>query len=121
MLKGNFYTVVNSSGTTPGCRKSVLLIHKEHAIFSGHFPGLPIVPGVCMMQIVKEQLEDEVQRTLHLVSSANIKFLSLINPQTHPQIEVKVDYQAVPDGYLAEGSISVGDTLFFKIIKASYR
>ncbi|MEJ0079486.1 MAG: hypothetical protein WDM78_00620 [Puia sp.] len=28
----------------------------DQAIFSGHFPGQPVLPGVCMMEMVAEVL-----------------------------------------------------------------
>ena len=32
-------------------------IDVHHKIFEGHFPGQPVLPGVCMIQIVKELVE----------------------------------------------------------------
>ena len=35
-----------------------IILNKDHEIFKGHFPGNPVTPGVCMMQIVKELTEE---------------------------------------------------------------
>jgi 3-hydroxyacyl-[acyl-carrier-protein] dehydratase len=32
-------------------------LNPTHAIFSGHFPNNPILPGVCALQIAKELLQ----------------------------------------------------------------
>ena len=33
-------------------------IDRDHTIFKGHFPGNPVMPGVCMIQIIKELTEE---------------------------------------------------------------
>lgn len=122
MLKDVFYKVLECTPQEEGIIINRLLIDEKHAIFDGHFPGVPVVPGVCMMQIVKEQLETKFDRSLQLVSGGNIKFLSLIDPVINPEITVEVKYRIQEDGLLsAEGAIMVGDKPFFKIVKAVYK
>ena len=41
-----------------------LTIDRNHRIFNGHFPAVPIVPGVCMMQMMKEIMEQQVKYKL---------------------------------------------------------
>lgn len=122
MLKDNFYTVLEYTQPQEGTISNRLLIDEKHTIFDGHFPGVPVVPGVCMVQMVKEQLEHKLNRSLQLVSGGNIKFLSLIDPVVNPEIEVLVKY-TVPEGGIlhAEGTIIVGGQPFFKIQKAVYK
>ena len=56
-------------------------LDKEHRIFKGHFPGNPVMPGVCMIQIIKELTEKAVGKELFLAQSSNIKFMAIINPE----------------------------------------
>jgi 3-hydroxyacyl-[acyl-carrier-protein] dehydratase len=122
MLKDSFYKVLTITPQEEGLINNRLLIDKDHAILGGHFPGFPVVPGVCMMQIVKEQLESKLNRSLQLVSGGNIKFLSLINPVENAEIEVVVKYSLAEDGTLnADSSIIVENQPFFKIAKAVYK
>ncbi|MEP7278535.1 MAG: 3-hydroxyacyl-ACP dehydratase, partial [Bacteroidota bacterium] len=65
MLAGSFYTIV-SPVIEPENIRAILKINPDHAIFKGHFPGQPVVPGVCMMQIVKELMETGTGRRLRL-------------------------------------------------------
>ena len=37
-------------------------LNPKHEIFKGHFPGKPIMPGVCMIQIIKELTERSLGR-----------------------------------------------------------
>jgi 3-hydroxyacyl-[acyl-carrier-protein] dehydratase len=58
-----------------------LQLNKEHVIFKGHFPDNPVLPGVCLIQIVKEILSKATNKDLTLVSAGNIKFLEFVNPE----------------------------------------
>lgn len=56
----------------------------NHPVFEGHFPGNPILPGVCTVQIIKELLELSVQKSLRMTRAGNIKYLGFVNPVTMP-------------------------------------
>ncbi len=122
MLKDHFYKILEKTSLNESSFRVKILLNKESDIFKGHFPELPVVPGVCMMAIVKEQLQDHLNRTLVLINSANMKFLSLINPLVNEEVEVAVKYSDSDEGTLvADGVISAGELIFFKITKAVYR
>lgn len=55
-------------------------INPNHAIFKGHFPGMPITPGICQVQIVQELISDYFKATYTLKKARDIKFLNFINP-----------------------------------------
>ena len=50
-------------------------------IYQAHFPGEPITPGVCIVQIGKELLEELLHQSLEIVTVKNVKFLSVISPK----------------------------------------
>lgn len=58
----------------------------EHFIYAAHFPGEPITPGVCIMQIAQELLECHVGRPLSIECVKNIKFLRIITPTETPVV-----------------------------------
>jgi 3-hydroxyacyl-[acyl-carrier-protein] dehydratase len=121
MLRNSFYTIIATDNTDITSFKFSLRFQASHDIFKGHFPGLPVVPGVCMMQIVKELLEMELQRSLHLRGIGNVKFLSVINPIEHPQVDVIIRYKQAEEKDLeVDGSIVTGEKAFFKMAKALY-
>ena len=122
MLTGNFYKILSSEQQDATSFKSLLLINKEHEIFKGHFPGLPVLPGVCMMQMIKELLEENRQQPLRLSAVGNIKFLSLLNPSESPQVEAMIKYTVSDDGYyMAEAILSADNRPFFKMARAAYK
>src|ERR1700733_15016080 len=101
ILAGDFYTVVNPVMEADSI-KAVLEINPKHEIFQGHFPGQPVVPGVCMMQIVKELLETATGRALRLHTGLDLKFLSVIDPGKNNIVHAETHYSV-----LASGDINV--------------
>ncbi len=91
MLQGNFFTI-NSIHHDENSVKASLELNPAHKIFEGHFPQTPVVPGVCMMQMTKEVLEDVIKKETKLMSAAHIKFLTVINPQETKTIQLDLKY-----------------------------
>lgn len=52
----------------------------DHPIFAGHFPGHPIVPGACLVQIAQELLSDRLGQQVNLTAIRNLKFRQPITP-----------------------------------------
>ncbi len=48
--------------------------------FQGHFPGAPILPGVCLLQSLRIGLEQAWRVPLRLVEVANTKFIAPTRP-----------------------------------------
>jgi 3-hydroxyacyl-[acyl-carrier-protein] dehydratase len=70
--------------------KASIRFNKDHDIFKGHFPGSPVVPGVCMIQILKEIIEKTIIRETFLERVGEVKFLSMVNPEIHPEVEFEI-------------------------------
>jgi 3-hydroxyacyl-[acyl-carrier-protein] dehydratase len=66
------------------------------------------------MQIVREILEDSLQRELRIVGGDNLKFLSIINPEQNPQVDVSVNYTSSGNQWMVNAALSAGTVTFFK-------
>lgn len=64
--------------------------NEKSDIFGGHFPGNPVVPGVCQVQMVREMMEEALQKRLLLTEADTIKFTNLINPIEYPEITISL-------------------------------
>lgn len=69
---------------------ALIELNKDHEIYKGHFPGNPVVPGVCLIQIIKETLSQHFCKELILVKADDIKFLNIVNPENDPEIELEI-------------------------------
>ncbi len=91
MLQGNFFTITSIHQEESSVKASLELNH-EHKIFEGHFPQTPVVPGVCMMQMVKEIFEDVIGKETKIINAGHIKFLTIINPQITKTVQLDLKY-----------------------------
>jgi 3-hydroxyacyl-[acyl-carrier-protein] dehydratase len=111
----DFYTL-NNLTVNETLATANITINKNHEIFKGHFPGNPVTPGVCMMQIIKEIAEKVVGHKLMMTSSSNIKFMSIINPEVTPNLELLLEITQTNDGFRVKNSTTFNDTLALKLI-----
>ena len=114
MLQGNFFTITDIKVEGESI-KSVLEINAAHEIFNGHFPGTPVVPGVCMMQMVKEVLENVIGKETKLVRADHMKFLTVINPNENKMIQLDAKYTIAEDKKISMvASLFNNATIYFK-------
>ena len=86
----------------------------SHQIFKAHFPGEPVLPGVCMTQMVKELLEIYTQKQTRLIKASDIKFLSVITPEKDKLIQIELKTSIVEDGIRADAKLLDMDITLFK-------
>lgn len=112
----DFFIVLDTKENTPGILRSEIKLNKEHDIFKGHFPGMPIVPGICMIQIIKEVLSIYVEKDLLLKNADSIKFLSIINPQIDNNLFLEIEYKYVGKTHIIiKSKIFLKEKIFMKL------
>ena len=116
MLLKDFYTI-NSLEKKDGLKhEAVLLINEKHEVFKGHFPGNPVMPGVCMMQIIKELTEEITGSPLIMQSLSNVKFMALINPEVTPELKLELDIIETEEGTVkVKNTTTFHDTVALKL------
>ncbi len=97
MLLKDFFTI-NDKVSSETEIWAELFINADHKIFEGHFPNQPVVPGVCMMQIIKEILEEVIGKSTNLLQAADMKFLAVINPIENNLIHASIKYATDESG-----------------------
>lgn len=114
MLQEDFFTITTLQADNNTVH-AVLEINAAHRIFEGHFPGQPVVPGVCMMLMVKEVMEKVIGRTTRLVKADYLKFLSMVNPTENNRITAQLKYTQNDNGEIqVNGSLLNGTSTCLK-------
>lgn len=90
MLIKKFYKIKSIFLTEDKIINVVIKLNKTHSIFKGHFPSNPITPGVCLIQAIKEIVEEYVKNKLFLKSVSNVKFTSKINPYLNAELVLEL-------------------------------
>lgn len=111
----DFYTLNSSEKAENGSFVANISLNKDHEIFKGHFPGNPVTPGVCMMQIVKELTEEFTGKKLFLKSASNVKFMAIINPFETPDLMLQLDINEGEEEIKVKNTTSFGETIALKM------
>ncbi|MDR6515221.1 3-hydroxyacyl-ACP dehydratase [Chryseobacterium camelliae] len=111
----NFYTIQSIDRTENGNFTARIILNKDHDIFKGHFPGNPVTPGVCMMQIVKELTEECTGTQLFLKSASNVKFMAIINPFETPELTLQLDVTEHEQDIKVKNVTAFGETIALKM------
>lgn len=115
MLIEGLYKVTATENTSEGIMAKVHL-NKDHPIFKGHFPGNPVMPGVCMIQMIKELTEEATGKNLFLSISSNIKFMAIINPEKNPDLDLVLDiFEENDDEVKVKNVTSFEETVALKL------
>lgn len=100
---------------TDGGVTARIRIDPGHGIFKGHFPGKPVMPGVCMIQIIKELTERSLGKELFLSVASNVKFMAIINPETDPELILELAITGEDTMIKVRNTTSFGDTVALKL------
>ncbi|MCD6016964.1 MAG: 3-hydroxyacyl-ACP dehydratase [Bacteroidetes bacterium] len=112
-LLNDFYKIISIERAEAALTANIQL-DADHAIFKGHFEQMPVVPGVCQTQIIKELLQEELGLDLVLTKGDNIKFTGMIIPTQHQNILVEVSYKKGDESYAVEAKLFFEATTFTK-------
>jgi 3-hydroxyacyl-[acyl-carrier-protein] dehydratase len=121
MLLQDFYTLKNIQKNDDTNYDAFVSLNKNHPIFQGHFPGNPITPGVCMLQIFKNLSTQIMQTELEMEVSKNIKFLAIINPETNPDLRLNVQIATTSNTSVQVNFAAFMDDVLALKISAQYK
>jgi 3-hydroxyacyl-[acyl-carrier-protein] dehydratase len=114
MLKNSFYTVTSLTHLD-----NTIVVGIEfnagHDIFTGHFPGQPMAPGACLLQMVKEVLCDTLSTAYRLKIASNLKFIAPVDPRMVDEAELKMIYKTVDAGLQVTGTLNTNGVVCFKM------
>lgn len=119
ILNNDFYCIIETvlSEALPIYR---IRLNPEHYIFKAHFPGNPIVPGVCQVKIISELIENYCGRRVVLTGIKNIKYLSVIIPSNEEILDIVFQKLSVDaSGVKAVASI-MSETMQYAKISLTY-
>jgi len=94
-------------------------LNPKHPVFGGHFPGQPILPGVYMLDMIKESLIKAGHTVNILSNNLNIKYLHPVNPNENVHLNLEIEIFNEADKLITAKSSLSDSTVHFKF-KGSY-
>jgi len=91
-------------------------LNPNHVIYNGHFPGQPVLPGVCTVQIIKECTQQLTDKNLQYKRIVLCKFLRFVDPVQCNEIVLTITINEKDDGtFYIVASGDSGGSVFIKI------
>ena len=115
MLVDKLYTIKDLHTPENNTILATILINKEHEVFLGHFPGRPIMPGVCLTNMITDVISLSKHHQYFLKSANFIKFLTIVQPETTPIVSIKISIsEEVESSLKADALVFSENTTFLK-------
>jgi len=114
MLIEGLYTTENFEKEDQTVNATVKL-NAAHKVFKGHFPGNPVMPGGCMIQIIKEITQQATVKTLFLSVANNVKFMAIINPEKNNIIQLTLNITEENSVVKVKNTTTFDETLALKL------
>lgn len=108
MLVSNYYKI-DRRECTDNVHRFFISLCPDCEVYKGHFPGTPVSPGVCNIQMVKECAEGVVGKQLLMNNLQLCRLTTLVTPIEHPQVEVVLSIEQTDDVYKLKASIGKGE------------
>jgi 3-hydroxyacyl-[acyl-carrier-protein] dehydratase len=100
----------------PGNGTLTALLHLRfpHPILDGHFPGRPVLPGACLVQLVEELAASVADTEVRLIRAGPIKFISMVDPARDGAVVMTLTgkEQAAGEWQITADGINAGSTCF---------
>lgn len=100
-------------------KEGVTLFHislcPDCIVYEGHFPGEPVSPGVCNIQMIKECAEQVAGKSLLLNNLQQCRLTTLMTPVQHPQVEVSIHLEEKGDAYKLKATLGKGEEVYLDL------
>ena len=115
MLIKDYYTIENVLKQDDGIVRFDISLNADCSVYEGHFPGEPVSPGVCNIQMVKECTEQVAGKSLFLNNLQQCRLTTLVTPLAHPQVEVKILLEEKGEAYRLKATIGKNEDVYLDL------
>ena len=114
MLLNNFF-FIDDYTQLENSIEATIHVDAQHPILKGHFPEQAVVPGVCMIEMIKEVIHHVTGMKLVLTQSAVIKFLIPFTPPEPTRAVFNIRYHSQDRRqWMIDADLKADAVLFFK-------
>ena len=120
-LNGDLFKVESRmEGLPEGQSGFNIILNPDNLIYKAHFPGQPVTPGVCILQMLQELLSVQEGKQLFIKNIKNAKFISMMSPVTDSRVSVLFSSVTPEEGGIkAQGVVARRDDIDQLFLKFS--
>ena len=91
---------------------STIRLNASHPVYKGHFPGVPVTPGVCLLHMIRDCVSGVLHKKIRYKEISNCKFLAVVNPVEQERLSVSFSLNEV---YQLQVTAHAGDKPVLKL------
>jgi 3-hydroxymyristoyl/3-hydroxydecanoyl-(acyl carrier protein) dehydratases len=110
-LNNDYFKIDNCTNEGEDTLFSITLL-PDYCAYEGHFPGNPVSPGVCNIQMIKECAEQLAGKRFFLGYISRCKLSAVITPQTTPQLSIRMRLSEAEGLYNVNAVVSDNETTY---------
>ena len=97
MFRNELYELLSVEGSEGSFEARVRLL-PQSAVFAAHFPGMPVTPGACLVQMACELASDVCGTDLDACGASDIRFLHTVLPGESDELSFRLEGAVPADG-----------------------
>lgn len=101
----NYFTLQDQQPQADGSILFTVKLNPDCEVYKGHFPGNPVCPGVCNLEMLKECVEHYAGKTLTISDIKQCRYTAIISPLTQSVLSFKAAISEVENGYAVQGTV----------------
>lgn len=98
LLKGKYYRLTNMHQESTQVLFHVELL-SECDVYLGHFPGNPVCPGVCNIELIRECAETWIGSRLYINSIKQCRLTAIASPSICRELDVAISMEKIEGGF----------------------
>lgn len=114
MLRGLF-TIKSTSAEGTSAFTTKAAMNANHPVFQGHFPGTPVLPGVCSLYLIRTCTELFPGCSLRYHRVESCKFTAMIDPLRNEVIIVQRNIKKDEEGIQIKAFMLYGNSTVLKL------
>ncbi len=114
MLKDLFY-IESLNKESESTLTAIACMDGNNPVFTGHFPGRPILPGVCSLFLVRQCMEHILGKALNYNQIDFCKFPGMADPANPEKIYLRIYWEHVNDSIKIKAEMKHGSLTVLKL------
>ena len=98
LLKDKYFSVLHEERISANEAVYLCELKEDCDVYRGHFPGDPVSPGVCNIEMIKECTMLLTGKNLMIGTVKQCRLTAIASPSVCPKVDVKVSVAASEDG-----------------------
>lgn len=117
LLKDKFFTVLHEEKITANDAVYLCELKADCNVYQGHFPGKPVCPGVCNIEMIRECAEMLTGKDLKISTIKQCRLTAVASPCVCPKVDVKVNVAAIEgtQSYNVVATIADAETSYMEL------